>query len=110
MSAGDISVSPTATLRQYTLRITDSDVDAILAHLFETNILFADGAIVMLGPEGEARYGAKHFLELFSVFNTPPVATVYHGVDELGQVDPLSFLRAVATSRPCSRWAAADGA
>jgi ATP-dependent Lhr-like helicase len=76
-----------------TAEISDSDVDAILAHLLETEVLFADGPIVMLGPEGEARYGARHFLELFSVFNTPPLVTVYHGVAELGQVDPLSFLR-----------------
>lgn len=76
-----------------TAGISDSDVDAMLAHLFETGVLFADGPIVMLGPEGESRYGAKHFLELFSVFNTPPLVTVFHGVAELGQVDPLSFLR-----------------
>jgi ATP-dependent helicase Lhr and Lhr-like helicase len=56
-------------------------------------VLFDDGAVLGLGPEGEKRYGAKHFLELFSVFNTPPLVTIFHGLREVGQVHPLTFRR-----------------
>ena len=76
-----------------TAGISMADLDGLVAYLIETDILSTDGPILMLGPEGEERYGARHFLELFSVFNTPPLVTVYHGMEEVGQVHPLSFLR-----------------
>lgn len=76
-----------------TAGMSSGDFDIMLQHLLETRVLFADGPMLLLGPQGEARYGARNFLELFSVFNTPPLVTVYHGVSELGQVHPLSFLR-----------------
>ena len=71
--------------------IAFAEFEAILAHLFEQGVLYADGPIIGIGPVGERRYGARHFLELFSVFNTPPLVTVMHGMHEIGQVHPLSF-------------------
>jgi ATP-dependent helicase Lhr and Lhr-like helicase len=76
-----------------TAGISDEDFAELLDFFLGSGILCEDGPILMLGPEGEERYGARHFLELFSVFNTPPLVTVYHGVAEVGQVHPLSFLR-----------------
>lgn len=76
-----------------TAGMRESDLELLLDHLLAIEVLHADGPILMLGPQGEALYGARHFLELFSVFNTPPLVTVYHGMEELGQVHPLSFLR-----------------
>lgn len=76
-----------------TAGMTAADLTLLLKHLLETEVLYADGPILVLGSEGEARYGAKNFLTLFSVFNTPPLVTVYHGAEEVGQVHPLSFLR-----------------
>jgi ATP-dependent Lhr-like helicase len=64
-------------------------IDDLLAH----DVLFADGPILGISLEGERRYGAKHFIELFSVFNTPPLVTVYHGLREVGQVHPITFRR-----------------
>ena len=45
-----------------------------------------------IGRAGEAEYGRKHFLELMSVFLSPPLFTVLHGRQELGFVDELTFL------------------
>ncbi len=87
------------TLRQrlgvwcQTAGISEADMDAELQFLFQRDVLFLDGAIVGISLEGERRYGAKHFLELFSVFNTPPLVTIYHGLHEVGQVHPTSFKR-----------------
>jgi ATP-dependent Lhr-like helicase len=60
-------------------------------HMLKAGILFEDGGVIGVGREGEARYGAKNFLEIFSVFNSPPLFTVYHGLVEVGQVDALTF-------------------
>ena len=76
-----------------TAGISEADVEAELQFLLERDVLFMDGAIVGISLEGERRYGAKHFLELFSVFNTPPLVTIYHGLHEVGQVHPTSFKR-----------------
>lgn len=76
-----------------TAGITHEDIEAELQFLLERDVLFLDGAIAGISVEGERRYGAKHFLELFSVFNTPPLVNVYHGLHEVGQVHPTSFKR-----------------
>jgi ATP-dependent Lhr-like helicase len=61
--------------------------------MLATRLLFTDGALMGLGREGEARYGARNFLELFSVFNTPPLVSVLHGLTEIGRVHELTFRR-----------------
>ena len=76
-----------------TAGISGEDIEAELQFLLERDVLFLDGHIVGISVGGERRYGAQHFLELFSVFNTPPLVTVYHGLHEVGQVHPTSFKR-----------------
>lgn len=76
-----------------TAGISEEDIEVELQFLLDRDVLFLDGSIVGISVEGERRYGAKHFLELFSVFNTPPLVTVYHGLHEVGQVHPTSFKR-----------------
>ncbi len=76
-----------------TAGISDQDIEAELRFLLEQDVLFLDGHIIGISVQGERRYGAKHFLELFSVFNTPPLVTIYHGLHEVGQVHPTSFKR-----------------
>lgn len=48
----------------------------------------------VLGPrtEAEAAFGRKHFLELLSVFTSPPVLSVRHGRDEIGLVPDEALL------------------
>jgi ATP-dependent Lhr-like helicase len=81
-----------------TAGISAGEVVQVLDHLLETAVFFTDGGLIQMGPEGEKRYGARHYLELFSVFNSPELVTVIHGRQELGQVHPLSFQRADQSS------------
>ena len=67
--------------------------------LVGTGHLDIDAGMLFVGPEAERRYGARHFLELLSVFTADPQFTVLHGRDELGSVDPLVFTRRVEGPR-----------
>ena len=49
-------------------------------------------ARLWFGPEGEEQFGYRNFLELYSVFTSPPLFTVLHGRTELGLVHESSFL------------------
>jgi ATP-dependent Lhr-like helicase len=66
--------------------------EAILSGMIEREILWSDQGIVSFGRKGEEAYGRKNFLELFSVFLSPPMFSVLHGRQELGYVDELTFL------------------
>jgi ATP-dependent Lhr-like helicase len=74
-----------------TAGISPVEREAVVAYLLEEGILFEDGGILGLGEEGRALYGARNYLELFSVFLSPPLFTVFHGNAELGQVHELTF-------------------
>jgi ATP-dependent helicase Lhr and Lhr-like helicase len=75
------------------MQLTEDDVESVLAHMLSRQILAQDGGILGMGPEGERLYGGKNFMELLSVFDTPPVFTVLSGLRDLGTVHPLSFKR-----------------
>ena len=76
-----------------TAGMSEDDLDQLLAFMLKSLILVEDGAVLSMGPEGEARYGQRNFLELFSVFLSPPLFQVFHGRNELGQVHESSFRR-----------------
>jgi ATP-dependent helicase Lhr and Lhr-like helicase len=63
----------------------------LLEYMLEDGYLFEDGGVLGVGVEGEAAYGRKNFLEVFSVFNTPPLFTVFQGRTEIGQVHETTF-------------------
>jgi ATP-dependent Lhr-like helicase len=69
----------------------ERDVDALLDHMVARGLLFEEAGILSVGPEGERSFGYRNFLELFSVFNSPPLVTVRYGRAELGQVHEVSF-------------------
>jgi ATP-dependent Lhr-like helicase len=64
----------------------------IVIWMIGRQILFSDGGLLAFGPKGEEIFGRKNFLELFSVFLSPPLFTILHGRQELGFVDELTFL------------------
>jgi ATP-dependent helicase Lhr and Lhr-like helicase len=70
--------------------VLGEDVGALAAevtdHLLSIGMLHADGELLGVGTEGEAAYGHRHFLELLSVFTSPPVFSVRHGRTEIGLV------------------------
>jgi ATP-dependent Lhr-like helicase len=68
--------------------------ERILDHMLATGVLHEDQGKIWFGAEGEKKFGYKNFLELFSVFTTPPLFTVLHGRTELGLVHDATFLGA----------------
>ncbi|HEY0513778.1 MAG TPA: DEAD/DEAH box helicase [Thermoanaerobaculia bacterium] len=64
---------------------------AVLGHLEREGYLHADSGILGLGPESDRRFRGKGFLELLSVFDSPPLVRVLYGRKELGSVDEATF-------------------
>jgi ATP-dependent Lhr-like helicase len=63
----------------------------LVAHMLESDVLFEDSGVLGIGTVGERLYGAKNFMALSSVFDTPPLCQVMCGVENLGSVHPFSF-------------------
>ena len=59
--------------------------------MLQQGILWEEEGILGIGRQGEENYGRRHFLELLSVFLSPPLFAVLHGRRELGFVDELTF-------------------
>lgn len=73
--------------------LTDADFQQILDHLLTQRILYSDGIRLSLGEQAQEEFGRRHFMELLSVFTTPPLLAVVHGRKELGKVDQVSVTR-----------------
>lgn len=69
-----------------------AEAEQILDHMLGNGILHEDQGRIWFGPEGEKQFGYRNFLELFSVFTSPPLFTVLHGRSELGVVHESTFL------------------
>src|SRR5256712_48934 len=80
----------------------------LVDHMLTESIVFDDSGILGLGPEGERLYGAKNYMALMSVFDTPSLFHVICGLEDLGSVHPLSFAgfgqRPVVTSLGGQAW------
>ncbi len=61
-------------------------VPAVIDHLTASGFLADDGGILGIGEQAEASLGRQHFMELLSVFTSPPVFSVRHGRVEIGVV------------------------
>lgn len=72
-------------------QIPSADLEAILDHMLRQGIVFEDEGMLSMGPEGEAAFGYRNFLDLFSIFSTPPLFKVLFGRKEIGQVHQLTF-------------------
>lgn len=71
----------------------NEQVETLVDHLIRIGTLFEDAGILSFGPEGEAAYGRKNFLELLSVFSSPPLFRVISGQKELGNVHESTFYK-----------------
>jgi ATP-dependent helicase Lhr and Lhr-like helicase len=71
--------------------MTAEDVQAVLDYMIEHALLFDEAGILSVGPEGERSFGYRNFMELFSVFTSPPLFLVLYGRTEIGHVDEVSF-------------------
>ena len=67
-------------------------IQEVVAWMLSQGMLWEEQGILGIGQKGEETYGRRHFLELLSVFLSPPLFAVLHGRQELGFVDELTFL------------------
>lgn len=65
----------------------------LVRHLLASRFLWRDNGILSFAPEGEAHFGKKNFLELLSVFSSPPLFKVLSGQKELGFVHESTFYK-----------------
>jgi ATP-dependent Lhr-like helicase len=73
--------------------ISTETAAAILDHMLAANILSEDSGILGIGPEGERLFGPKNYMALLSIFDSPPLFTVFWGPKDIGCVHPISFRR-----------------
>lgn len=60
-------------------------------YMINTGILHSDTGVLGIGSKGVRSFGQKNFMELFSVFTSPPMVKVFYGKQELGEVHQLTF-------------------
>lgn len=61
-------------------------IPEIVEFLVGNGFLAEDGGILGIGQQAESSLGRQHFMELLSVFTSPPVFSVRHGRVEIGVV------------------------
>jgi ATP-dependent Lhr-like helicase len=71
---------------------TEALTPEIVNHLLEEGYLDDQGGVLGIGTKAEVAFGYKHFLELLSVFTSPPVLSVRHGHNEIGLVPDEALL------------------
>lgn len=71
--------------------VTPDDRAGVISYMLAAGILHSDEGLIGIGKAGERAFGEKNFMELFSVFTTPPMVKVFWGKQELGEVHQLTF-------------------
>jgi ATP-dependent helicase Lhr and Lhr-like helicase len=71
----------------------ERDLALMVAHMLTTGILREEQGILWLGETGEAEYGYRHFMELFTAFISEPLVAVRHGDRHVGNVHQTTFAR-----------------
>lgn len=71
--------------------VTPDDRAGVISYMLGAGILHSDEGLIGIGKAGERAFGEKNFMELFSVFTTPPMVKVFWGKQELGEVHQLTF-------------------
>ena len=72
--------------------LSTDQIDRVITHMLAERILFEEEGILAIDEIGERRYGWRHYMEVMSVFLSPPLLTVLHGRTDLGQVDSSSLI------------------
>lgn len=71
--------------------VAQADRAGVVGYMLGAGILHSDEGLIGIGKVGERAFGEKNFMELFSVFTTPPMVKVFWGKQELGEVHQLTF-------------------
>lgn len=69
------------------VEMAEVDRRAIVEGMITKGLLAETDGLLWFGKKGEREFGRKNFLELLSVFTTPPSLTVLHGRTEIGTLD-----------------------
>lgn len=64
----------------------------VIQYMIDTAILHSDQGLLSIGQSGERQFGKKNFMELFSVFLSPPLVRVFYGKQEIGEVHQTTFM------------------
>lgn len=64
----------------------------LIQFMIDTEILHSDQGLLSIGQSGERQFGKKNFMELFSVFLSPPLVKVFYGKQEIGEVHQTTFM------------------
>jgi ATP-dependent Lhr-like helicase len=75
-----------------TIDATLEEAKDLLDFLLDHEYLFTDGARLGIGRSGEDEFGRRNFLELVSVFTTPPLFTIRRHRRDIGTVHQSTFL------------------
>jgi ATP-dependent Lhr-like helicase len=67
-------------------------IEEMVEFMLDQRIVWDESGILGMGQEGEKTFGRRNFMELFSVFMSPPLFSILHGRQELGFVDQMTFL------------------
>lgn len=67
--------------------LTVEDRAELLEHMLAGDILAQVDGRLILGDEGEKKYGFRNFMDLYAVFSTPPIFKVLWGPREVGTLE-----------------------
>lgn len=68
-------------------------VTELVEFMIARGILWSDNGILAFAPEGEKGFGRQNFMDILSVFTSPPLFTVMSGQKELGNVHESTFYK-----------------
>lgn len=68
------------------------DADRLVDWLCERGMLVEEEGMLMIGEAAEQAYGRRNFMDLLSVFTSPPLFEIRHGRQQLGFVHESSFI------------------
>jgi ATP-dependent helicase Lhr and Lhr-like helicase len=68
-------------------------VAELVEFMVAKGILWSDDGILAFAPEGESTFGRRNFMDILSVFTSPPLFKVMSGQKELGNVHESTFYK-----------------
>jgi ATP-dependent Lhr-like helicase len=68
-------------------------VAELVEFMIAKGILWSDNGILAFAPEGENTFGRQNFMDILSIFTSPPLFTVMSGQKELGNVHESTFYK-----------------
>ena len=73
-------------------QMTEEQITSIVTYMLANGLFAEDEGVLWFGRKGEEEFGRKNFMELLSVFQSPPLFSVRHGRIDLGEVHESSFM------------------